>query len=255
MNALTPDKLAEVAKRMSKEDVALLARALETLEQADRRKKFQNLFPDEGPYRRELYPIHCEFFKSGAQYRERLLMAANRFGKTLAAGYEVSCHLTGRYPHWWEGRRFDHPIDAWAAGDTNETTRDIIQKTLLGETTWVDGRKCHDGVGIIPHDCHGAVRWKTGVTDLVDYIDIKHESGGWSRLGFKSYDQGRRVFQGTARHLVWLDEECPMDVYGECLIRTATTNGIMLLTFTPLLGMSELVRSFLQPDTGSTAHA
>lgn len=240
----------DMLKRMTPDEMREYALCLQAIEDDKRRAKFQNLFPDEGPLRRELYPIHCEFFKAGAKYRERLLMAANRFGKTIAAGFEVSAHLTGNYPHWWEGRRFDHPIEAWAAGDTNETTRDIIQKTLLGEVAWRDGRKCHDGVGIIPYAAHGSTRWKTGVPDLVDYIEIKHASGGWSRLGFKSYDQGRRVFQGTAKHLIWLDEECPMDVYGECLIRTATTRGIMLLTFTPLLGMSELVRSFLQPDTG-----
>lgn len=252
---LSPADMAQILERVPQAEAQMLSEALLTLEADKKRAKFQNLFPDEGPLRRELYPIHCEFFKAGAKYRERLLMAANRFGKTLCAAVEASAHLTGRYPHWWEGRRFDEPIDAWVAGDTNETTRDIIQKTLLGEPTWEDGRKRHDGVGIIPYECHGTVRWKTGVPDLVDYIEIKHESGGWSRLAFKSYDQGRRVFQGTAKHLIWLDEECPMDVYGECLIRTATTNGIIMLTFTPLLGMSELVRSFIQPETGRTANA
>ena len=44
---------------------------------------------------------------------------------------------------------------------------------------------------------------------------------------------------------IWLDEEPPEDVYGECLIRTATTDGIVMLTFTPLAGMSEVVMSFM----------
>ena len=35
-----------------------------------------------------------------------------------------------------------------------------------------------------------------------------------------------------------------MDVYGECLIRLMTTQGILLLTFTPLEGMSETVLQF-----------
>ena len=39
-----------------------------------------------------------------------------------------------------------------------------------------------------------------------------------------------------------------MDVYGECIIRTATTNGLVLLTFTPLEGMSEVVMSFLPKE-------
>jgi phage terminase large subunit-like protein len=83
---------------------------------------------------------------------------------------------------------------------------------------------------------------------MIDTIPIKHKSGGWSKLGFKSYDQGRKVFQGTAKEVIWLDEEAPEDVYGECLVRTATTRGIVITTFTPLLGISEVVQSFLPKD-------
>jgi len=68
-------------------------------------------YPDTGPLRRELYPKHMEFFRAGATARERLMLAANRIGKTEGLGaYEVTLHLTGRYPAWWEGRRFDHEI-------------------------------------------------------------------------------------------------------------------------------------------------
>ncbi len=37
----------------------------------------------------------------------------------------------------------------------------------------------------------------------------------------------------------------PMDIYAECLLRTMTTNGLLILTFTPLQGLTELVLSFL----------
>src|SRR5438477_267016 len=49
-----------------------------------------------------------------------------------SAGYELRCHLTGLYPKWWQGRRFEGPSEAWAAGDTRQTTRDIIQNALMG---------------------------------------------------------------------------------------------------------------------------
>ncbi len=75
-----------------------------------------------------------------------------------------------------------------------------------------------------------------------------HVSGGWCTLGFKSYQQGRGSFEGTSQHGIWLDEEPPMDVYGECLIRTATTDGIIMLTFTPLAGLSEVVMGFLPAE-------
>ncbi len=89
-------------------------------------RRFDLFYPDTGPLRRGLYQKHLEFFRAGRAYRERCFMAANRVGKTEGAGgYEMTCHLTGRYPDWWEGRRFSGPVRAWAAGKTNETTRDV----------------------------------------------------------------------------------------------------------------------------------
>ena len=117
--------------------------------------------------------------------------------------------------------------------------------TLLGSIAQREGRKHFDGTGVIPGEALGSVTWKQGVSDLVDTIKVRHASGGWSTLGFKSYQQGRGSFESTALHGIWLDEESPLDVYGECLIRTATTNGIIMITFTPLAGMSEVVMGFL----------
>lgn len=211
--------------------------------------RFADLFPDDGPFRRELYPKHLEFFRVGSDYRERCFMAANRVGKTIAGGYEVTCHLTGQYPHWWQGRRFRKPVRAWVAGDTNETTRDILQTELLGDVVELEGgRKGLDGSGLIPRDCIGQPKWKAGVADFCDTIPILHQGGGTSALAFKSFDQGRKKFQGTAKEVIWLDEECPADVYNECLLRTATTRGLVMTTFTPLSGLSELVLQFLPKE-------
>jgi phage terminase large subunit-like protein len=68
---------------------------------------------------------------------------------------------------------------------------------------------------------------------------------GVSVLIFKSYDQRREAFQGTEQDVIWLDEEPPLGIYTECLLRTMTTGGHLLCTFTPLLGLSEVVLSFL----------
>ena len=242
---IDPDALVAA---LSDEDVeAMLAPILADEERA-RFNKFAELFPDEGPLRRELYPKHMEFFAASKLYREICFMAGNRVGKTVAGGYAATSHLTGQYDDWWPGRRFLHPIDAWVAGDTNETTRDILQHELLGEVIERDGRKSFDGSGLIPRDCIGNAKWKTGVPDMADTVRIKHTAGGWSNLAFKSYDQGRKKFQGTAKHLVWLDEECPLDVYDECRIRTMTTRGIVMLTFTPLEGLTETVLQFLPKE-------
>lgn len=203
-------------------------------------------YPETGPLRRELYPKHMEFFAAGAKYRERCFMAANRIGKSEGAGgYETTLHLIGIYPSWWKGRRFDRPISAWAAGKTNETTRDIIQAKLFGPVTGSGSTKWVSGTGLIPGHAIKEIVWKQGNPNLIDTAQIQHSSGRLSTLGLKSYEQGRGAFEGTERDLIWLDEEPPMDVYGECLIRTATTNGLVMLTFTPLDGMTEVASSFL----------
>lgn len=240
---------ARVIEQLSDDQVAGLLAPITKESDYVRTHKYDMLFPDEGLYPRHKYPKHIEFFNAGAQYRERCFMAANRVGKTVAGAYETTAHLTGLYKPWWEGRKFSTAIDAWAAGDTNETTRDIIQKELFGEITWGDdGKKCFDGTGMVHRSKIGRITWKSGVQDLADTVEVRHVTGRHSRLGLKSYDQGRRVFQGTAKGWIWLDEECPLDVYGECLYRTATTGGMVALTFTPLLGISETVLSFLPAE-------
>jgi phage terminase large subunit-like protein len=203
------------------------------------RRKITTYYPDEGPLRRELYPKHCEFFAAGPKYRERLILAANRVGKTEGVGgYELALHLTGDYPAWWQGRRFSRPISAWAAGDTGITVRDILQKKLLGPVgNW--------GTGLILGDRIVRTVRSSGIADKLDSVFIRHASGGSSTLTLKSYDQRRESFQGTEQDVIWLDEEPPLDIYTECLMRTMTNNGMIMLTFTPLLGMSEVVLAFL----------
>lgn len=233
---------------------------LEALETRHKRRLFHHLFPDVDTWdkildrtfhARSKYAKQLEFFKAGAEFRERLLLAANRTGKSQAGAFETSAHLTGLYPDWWEGRRFDRPVSAWAAGKTNETTRDIVQDILFGAIGKKGAGKNFTGTGAVPGDLIGEISWKQGVSDLADTVKVKHVSGGWSVLGLKSYQQGRGSFEGTAQHVIWVDEEPPMDVYGECLIRTATTDGIVMLTFTPLAGMSDVVKSFLEDETAN----
>lgn len=239
---------------------------LELMNERDRRmakRSFFAMFPDEdsvwtGPktavfdrgekiYARRRYQGSLEVFEATARYREVNIMAANRVGKTVTCGFAVACWATGIYPHWWIGRRFDGPIDIWVSGQTNETTRDILQKKLFGEITLIDGKKGLSGTGIIPGDMLiNPPSWKAGVTDLVDTIKVRRVDGDISRIGVKSYQQGRISFEGLERAVILLDEEPPLDIYGECLIRTMTVKGgVLLSAFTPLLGMSETAKLFM----------
>ncbi len=223
---------------ISRAEMLEAIRIEEELERRRAGRKIDSYFPETGPLRRELYPKHMEFFRLGAAKRERLFLAANRVGKTEGAGgYELACHLTGRYPSWWTGRRLERANNWWAAGDTRETVRDILQRKLLGKPG-------EYGTGLIPRDA--IARTAPGfIPDAVQAVWVTHVSGGVSVVQFKSYDQGREAFQGTEQDGIWLDEEPPEDVYTECLLRTMTNNGMVMLTFTPLRGMSDVVLSFL----------
>jgi phage terminase large subunit-like protein len=191
------------------------------------------------------YPKQLEFYATGTTSRERLLMAANQVGKSYCGAFEVAYHLTGRYPDWWPGKRFNRPVNWWAASDTSETTRDTVQRNLVGppqiQSEW--------GTAAIPADCILDHSRRMGVADALDTITVKHVSGGYSTLGFKSYDQGRQKWQGTVKDGIWMDEEPPLDIYTEALTRTNTVpDATIMLTFTPLLGMSEVVHMFLDSE-------
>lgn len=216
--------------------------ALALLEEKRRRasmRKWRSYYPEHGPLRRELYKKHVQYFAAGKEYLQRLMLAANRVGKTEGVGaYEVMLHLTGLYPDWWPGRKFSKPTKGWAAGDTRQTVRDILVEKLLGP-------KNARGTGMIPGEKLRRIVPAPGVPDGVELFEVEHVSGGVSRLGLKSFDQGRESFQGTEQDFIWLDEEPPQSIYEECLTRLATTNGLLMLTFTPLSGLSDVVLAFL----------
>jgi phage terminase large subunit-like protein len=205
------------------------------LEERKRRKDRRRL-TDYRPYAKQR-----AFHAAGSEHRERLLMAGNQLGKTYCGAAEVAMHLTGIYPDWWAGKRWDRPTRWWAGSKTGEVTRDGVQRLLVGEPK----NEADWGTGMIPGDNLADWSRRMGVADALDNATIKHVSGGISTLGFKSYDQGRQKWQGETLDGVWFDEEPPLDIYMEGLTRTNATGGIAMITFTPLLGMSDVVAMFL----------
>lgn len=176
-------------------------------------------------------------------------MAGNQLGKTIAGGAEWAIHLTGRYPDWWDGKVFDKSVRMWAAGVTGESTRDNPQRILVGPPQ----QKEAWGTGMIPGNAIVEPIPGRGVPNGLDSIVVRHGGGGdiqagESVLSFKSYEKGREKWQGETLEGVWYDEEPPLDIYTEGLTRTNTTGGITIVTFTPLMGMSDVVMQFLTQD-------
>jgi phage terminase large subunit-like protein len=207
-----------------------------------KRRHERNRLSSYRPYMRQR-----EFHDAGAVHRERLFMAGNQLGKTVAGSFELAMHLTGRYPSWWRGRRFAEGGRFWAAGETRLSTRDTVQKLLVGEPE----RSAAWGCGAIPGDAILGVHRASSGANILDAVSVAHLSGGASTLLFKTYEQGRAKWQGDTLNAVWFDEEPPVDIYVEGLTRTNATDGMVMLTFTPLKGMSEVVRMFLDEASSS----
>ena len=223
---------------------------LKMLELLKQKKRWQELTQIVTWFRtpevRAAYGKQMLFFKNGAKDDERGLFGGNRTGKTHCGVFEDVLHLTGLYPEWWVGRRFDRPIEMWAATDTAKNTRDILQEKFCGKP----GIDQMYGTGMIPGDLLLRRTVKHGLADAFESVFVQHVSGGVSTLQLKSYDQGRESFQGTRQDLIHLDEEPKLEIYTECLLRLMSTvpgesNGSLILTETPLLGISELMVTFM----------
>ncbi len=207
-----------------------------------KRRQDRNKLSRYKPYARQI-----EFHNAGFTKRERLFRAGNQLGKTWSSAYEIAYHLTGLYPDWWQGKRWNRAVTGWALGESMESTRDTMQRLILGRPgDW--------GTGTIPAErIIGEPRRAQGIADSVDCVFVKHVSGGISRLYFKSYEKGRSKLQGETLDFAALDEEPPLDIYSEVLTRTNATKGIVWITFTPLLGMSQVVMRFLQEENPDRA--
>lgn len=197
-----------------------------------------------GPENPGVYDWQIEYHNKGADYPERALISANQVGKTHTAAIEVAMHMTGWYPEWWEGRRFDKPITVWTGCESHELSKDVVQFALMGPDD-------NHGTGWIPYDTIGTVTYRqAGVKQVMDTVTVKHVSGGLSACTFKTYHAGkgepaRKAWQGAKRDVIWLDEEAPQEVYSEALTRTINTQGIVLQTFTPLMGQTWIVSHFI----------
>lgn len=240
LDTLTKSLVDLYASGLNSQDQKELLECLDIIANDQKYNKLASLFPDTGDLSRDKYPKHISFFSASKDWTETAFVAANRVGKTIAGGCATSYHATGLYPDWWDGWRLNRPGLIWCGGDTSYTVRDIIQKCLIGE--FFD-----PGGGLIPKELIILEECKTrrGVADAYEIIRVRHVTGGVTTIVFKTYEQGRATWQGTEVDFIWVDEECPQDVYGEALIRLMTTQGRICTTFTPLQGVTDLVLSLL----------
>ncbi len=187
------------------------------------------------------HPKQELFHRLGKDHNQRCFSAGNQQGKTTAGGAESSFHASGQYPEDWKGKVFDHPILMWVCGVNGAKVRDNAQRKIMG-------RRGAWGTGFMPKDCIlGEPAMSKGTTGLIDFVDIKHVSGGTSVIKFLSYDMDPMSFESDPVDVAWCDEEPPEKVYNPILARFVDTNGMVYITSTPIHGVSNVIRRFYPP--------
>ncbi len=189
------------------------------------------------------YEPQLRFFAAGAKHHQRLIRGGNQTGKSFPCAYEASLHMTGAYPRWWPGKRFEKPTRGWIVGPERVLVRDGPQKKL----TAMQGEF---GTGTIPLACFaGKPVMVPGGTGSMDTISVAHETAGkkdgLSTATFKSFEQGAEKMQSESLDWIWIDERCSEEIYSELVARTTATDGILFLSYTPLKGGGELTYRFL----------
>lgn len=182
-----------------------------------------------------------DFYNTGNTALRRGLLASNRSGKSVATCTETAYHLTGLYPDDWGGKVFEEPITTMVMCESWELTAKVLQDKLIGTDDIKATYKI--GTGYIPKKCIKMDSFRNDGPN-VHAVEIKHVSGGYSKLYFGNYTQAVRNLQGFALDLAVFDEQPPDDVFSEVITRTATRNGQVLCSFTPLKGLSGLVQKF-----------
>ena len=187
--------------------------------------------------------VHCDIEERRTSQREAAIRFANtgeaflctggnRAGKTQF-GAQLAIAIAAGRDQWW--------VKEWMR--LNNLPENLIQRKP--QTVWYAALSYGDALEygrpkLEQYAPQGTkyVRWRAQ-----DRGSMKLPNGG--RIVSLSVDAGREKFQGASVKFVWMDEEPTVDVFDECMLRTVDTQGKILITATPLKGLSFLYDFFV----------
>lgn len=161
-----------------------------------------------------------------------LCTGGNRAGKTQF-GAQLAVAIAAGRDQWW--------VAQWMKNNNLPTA--LIQRKP--QTVWYAALSYGDALEygrpkLQQYAPHGTkyTRWRAQ-----DRASMKLPNGG--RIVSLSVESGREKFQGASVKFVWCDEEPSVDVFEECMLRTVDTKGKILITATPLKGLSFMYDFFV----------
>jgi phage terminase large subunit-like protein len=172
-------------------------------------------------------PVARRFHQSQAQFRA--VTGGNRSSKSLSLSREVFWYATGLHP--W--RRIEVPNTIWYATVTHDLVGSILWEHMKGLLeNYEEGEEYK-------------VIWRNRAKQIPAQLDIKcFDKDGrpaTSRVIFKSYEEGPRVFQGTSRRLIAFDEQFDESIWLECVSRIGAECPLdMVMGFTPIYSQAWL---------------
>jgi len=165
-----------------------------------------------------------EFHK--LQQHERLFVAGNRSGKSVASVVEGIWYLTKT-----------HPYRTTPTGQVRGRVVCVdflngVDKIILPlYKQWIPKEYLIDG------------SWEKSYSAQQHTLTLKDGSF----VEFMSQDQDLDKFAGTSRHFVHFDEECPKVIFDECKMRLLDTDGDWWISETPVAGMEWIYDDLYQP--------
>ncbi len=156
--------------------------------------------------------------------RNRWVFGGNRSGKTECGAVEAIWLARGNHPY-----KTNKPdVCGWVVSLSTKVQKEVAQNKILSylDPSWVEDVVMNTGKKSSPE------------FGVIDTIIIKNVFGGFSKISFKTCEEGREKFQGASLDFVWFDEEPPKEIYFECLMRVIDRKGEIFGTMTPLKGLT-----------------
>jgi hypothetical protein len=121
--------------------------------------------------------------------------------------------MTGQYPEWWTGKKYNEPIRVWIVGESVTLVRDTLQKQLCGAQEFGTGT-----IALLSF-CKKPIMVSGGL-QAIDTFFVTHETDGetdgTSVASFKTFEQRRERLQSETVDLIWVDEKPANQRLGWC---------------------------------------